>query len=483
MFWILLIIVIILYLLLAWITMRPQNFPPGPPYLPVIGSAPFLQSKNFHFLMEKWRSQYGPVVGIFLGRQPAIAVCEPSTVLEVLKREEFQGRPDNESLRERSLGKHLGIMFNDGPAWAEQRRFTLRHLKEFGFGKTSMESLIIEEVHDLLEAVGNKTLQVSGLFNISSVNVLWGVMAGMRYKRDDPELRNLLDNLTKLFRAGNVTGATLRVIFPFLKRIAPSLVDDGTTKTFHQLHHFIRKIIQEHKKVLDENLPRDFIDAYLIEMLKQPPENSSFSEDMLVIICMDLFAAGAESVGNTLSFALLYMVLHPEVQEKVQKEIDHQIGRGRLPSLQDKSSLQYTEAVLMEIQRINSIAPLTVPHRATRDTELKGYFIPKDTFVTVSIWSLLQDKSFWHDPTSFRPERFLDSSGKISRQEWFLPFGVGKRLCPGEAFARNMLFLVFTSLLQKYSVTLPPGHLKPSTLPLPGFTTAPQPFEVTFISR
>ncbi|XP_066996064.2 methyl farnesoate epoxidase [Anabrus simplex] len=480
MFWVLVSTAAVLYSLYTWMTMKPKNFPPGPPYLPIIGSIPFIPRKHFYLSMDTLRKKYGPVVGLFTPDK-AISVADPSTVLEVLRREEFQGRPDSLLLRERNFNKRLGIMFNDGPDWVEQRRFTLRHLKEFGFGKTSMERLVIEEIQELEKELENKTLQVSGLFNPSVINVLWSMMGGTRYKRDDPVLQNLLKTLTELFRSGVFLRFT--DVFPFLLDFIPSIVDPEGTRHLDQFQEFMKKVIDQHEQASDEMEPTDFIGVYLKEMKKQSGGRSSFSDNMLISICLDLFSAGGESVGNTLGFATLYMALYPEVQEKVQKEIDRHLGRNQIPTLQDRSSLPYTEAVIMEIQRSNSIAPVAVPHRVTRDTELRGYFIPKNTLVFVSLWSLLQDESHWEDVNSFRPERFLDESGNIIKSEWFIPFGLGKRVCSGEAFARNTLFLFFTALMQKFTVTVPLGKSKPDTFPLSGFTTAPKPFEVTFTTR
>ncbi|XP_067013403.2 methyl farnesoate epoxidase [Anabrus simplex] len=484
MFFILLMTAGVLYMLYSWVTIRPKNFPPGPPCLPLIGSALSIPRKLIYLRMEEWRNKYGPVVGLMVTKFPIIVVCDPSTVIEVLKREELQGRPFSTQFKERSLNKRLGILFNDGAAWLEQRRFTLRQLKEFGFGKTSMEGLMVEEIQELIKEIKGKTLQVSGLFNLSAVNVLCGTMAGTRYKRNNPELCQLLENITRQFRGGNPSGATLRNILPFIEWIAPKLViDQDFAEASRNLQNFMRKIIRQHEETLDEENPRDFIDVYLTEMHHQPKDSSSFSENSLVVICMDLFTAGAESVGNTLGFALLYMVLYPEVQEKVHEAIDSTIGRSHPPSLQDKARLPYIEAVLTEVQRCNTIAPLTPPHRATHDTELHGYFIPKNTTVLVSLWSLLNDKNHWGDPENFRPQRFLDNSGKFLKDEYLILFGVGKRLCPGEALARNTLFLFFTTLLQHFTIVLPENSPKPTTVPLSGFTVAPQPFKVTFNPR
>ena len=114
---------------------------------------------------------------------------------------------------------------------------------------------------------------------------------------------------------------------------------------------------------------------------------------------------------------------------------------------------------------------------------MKNVFFLQDTTLIASIWCLLASEEHWSDPKKFRPERFLDKNGKFVKDEWMIPFGIGKRTCLGEVMARNLLFLFYTTLLQQFSFSLPQGHKTPSTLCLPGITTAPQPFSVTVTPR
>ena len=157
---------------------------------------------------------------------------------------------------------------------------------------------------------------------------------------------------------------------------------------------------------------------------------------------MDLFSAGSETTATTLAWAVCFMIVHPEVQKKVQEEIDQVLG-DRTPTLDDRgrytnffnsdttstflflSRLCYTEATIMEIQRLGSIAPQAVPHRTLADVQIKGYKIPKDTFVFSMLYYIMRDPDYWEKPDEFQPERFLNSEGKIIKEERFIPFGVG----------------------------------------------------------
>ena len=157
---------------------------------------------------------------------------------------------------------------------------------------------------------------------------------------------------------------------------------------------------------------------------------------------MDLFSAGSETTATTLAWAVCFMIIHPDVQRRVQQEIDEVLG-DRTPTLDDRGrSIQkfieatvpkainfrlcFTEATIMEIQRLGSIAPQAVPHRTLADINVRGYKIPKNTFVFSMLYYIMRDPDYWKDPEVFSPERFLDYNGRVIKEERFIPFGVGK---------------------------------------------------------
>ncbi|GLH16245.1 Cytochrome P450 6a22 [Gryllus bimaculatus] len=162
---------------------------------------------------------------------------------------------------------------------------------------------------------------------------------------------------------------------------------------------------------------------------------------------MDFFIPAASAVSSTLVFALVFMLHQPEAAARVRQELDHVVGRSRLPHLDDRAALPYTEATLRETMRRATLAPISVPHRATEDTNFMGYDLPKDSMVITCLWSMHMDKEFWGDPEAFRPERFLDDQGK--------------RLCAGETFARHYLFLFFAGLMQNFRFRMPDGQKPP----------------------
>lgn len=169
--------------------------------------------------------------------------------------------------------------------------------------------------------------------------------------------------------------------------------------------------------------------------------------------------------------------------EKVQGEIDAVIGRDRVPSLTDKGCLPFTEATIMEVQRMTVVVPLAIPHMASETTVFRGYTIPKGTVVIPNLWSVHRDPSVWDTPDDFNPSRFLDEQGKLMRKEYFIPFGIGRRVCMGEQLAKMELFLMFTNLMQAFTFRLPNGKPPPPMHGRFGLTLAPCSYTVCVTPR
>ncbi|XP_050753190.1 vitamin D 25-hydroxylase isoform X2 [Gymnogyps californianus] len=162
---------------------------------------------------------------------------------------------------------------------------------------------------------------------------------------------------------------------------------------------------------------------------------------------------------------------------QVQKEIDLVISPNKMPALEEKCKMPYTEAVLHEVLRFCNIAPLGIFHATSKDTVVRGYSIPEGTTVITNLYSVHFDEKYWSNPEVFFPERFLDSSGQFVKKDAFIPFSLGRRHCLGEQLARMEMFLFFTSLLQRFHLCFPHGVI-PDLKPRLGMTLQPQPYLV-----
>lgn len=495
---ILLALVVVLFLFTQ--CRRLGNIPPGPRGLPLVGYIPFLKNHDAkpYKALIKLSQIYGPVTGFYMGPSFTVSVCGYEAVVEALHNEDLNGRPDSAARRERTFGKRLGLMFIDGDFFREQRRFTLRHLRDLGFGRTSAEDMIQDEIREVIRVIVDQSSSdpnrvvdfKNGIFNRSVLNILWALIGGERFNRDDARLTNLLNMVDFFNRSFKPQSANVAVP-GFLLRMFPSLrkILGIHNDIFEPLQNFIRTVIEEHARDRDE-VPRDFIDVYLKEMEKQQmdlPEDqkqsTSFHVEQLIALVIDLFLAGSETSSNAIGFALLYMVHYPEVQRKMQAELDRICGDA-LPSLSHRPSLVYTEAVLIESLRLANVAPLTLMHCASKDTQLGGFNIPKTSLVLINLYSVNMDETYWTDPQVFRPERHLDSDGSLlKKSERFMPFGLGKRQCLGEPLARNSFFLFTAALVKAFQLEAVPARPLPSLDPLTGVTNGYQGFQAIVTPR
>ncbi|EFA01264.1 cytochrome P450 15A1 [Tribolium castaneum] len=479
---------VLLFLILD--TIKPRRYPPGPKWLPIVGN--FLEFRRrlseigyHHLVWKEFSEEYGDVVGLKMGRNLVVAVFGAEAVKEVLTREEFDGRPDGFFFRLRTFGKRLGIVFSDGQFWQKQRKFSMQHLRNFGFGRKEMEEKIEEETKDLIAVFKkqcSEPIWMHTAFDVSVLNVLWAMMAGERFNINDERLRKLLKIVHDAFRLTDMSGGMLNQL-PFLRFIAPETCGyNQLVDVLVRMWEFLQETISEHRKTLCSSHARDLIDAFLQKMDIQ--SDSSFTDDQLMSLCLDLFMAGSETTSNTLGFSVVYMLQFPEVQKKVQDEMDEVVGRNRWPTLQDRIKLKYTEAVLMEIQRRANIPPLGIAHRATRDVSLFDYRIPEGTIVLTSLYSVHMDHKFWKDPLAFRPERFLNKEGNLEVDEkYFAPFGYGKRRCLGESLAKANYFLFFTALLHNFYLEKDCDGPEPQLEGYDGVTISPKPFRAKLIPR
>lgn len=342
---------IIILGLLAYLDMRkPKNFPPGPFWLPVLGSILHITKshkrlKYFTHLCAKLGAEYNaPLVGLKLGRDLFVVVNSPKTVKEFLTSDDLIGRPDGEFYRSRTWGERLGVLLTDSELWKEQRRFSIRHLRDFGFGRRDMSIMIEEETANMVgylkRLISSSETQkiecdMENIFNIHVLNTLWTMLAGIRYDSDDEELKHLQELLSQLFQRAHMFGA-LFSHFPILRVMAPEYSGYNTYVKAHlPIWDFLNKELQKHKQTIGLLEARDFMDVYL-QTLNADNKPNTFTEKQLIAICMDLFMAGSETTSKTLSFCFQYLLLYPEVQRKAQEEIDRIIGKDRCPTLNDR---------------------------------------------------------------------------------------------------------------------------------------------------
>ncbi|XP_072939445.1 probable cytochrome P450 304a1 [Epargyreus clarus] len=464
-----------------------ENFPPGPPSLPIWGAYFIIILKELNNLggaMRKLADEYKTkVVGMYLGAFPSVVVDDPTLIKEVLNREEFDGRMDIIVGRLRGFWKRLGIFFTDDYFWHVQRRFSLRYMRDYGFGRRcgTLESVVDQEIKEMIdmvtsgpkypiekEIVKGDLILLPEFFVVPFLNGLLHVFGRMTLPRSEYHtLWHLARRATVFQSSSNDFGGALSLT-PWLKEIIPKWSGFAGLKSGNEgIRDLMTKLVEEALATYEESHDRHFLDVYIRKMKDEIKSNkrTTFSVDQLVLICVDYAFPTATAVEHTLAFLVERVLLQPEIQDKLHEEIDRVVGRGRAPTLDDRHKMPYTEACIREMMRYEPLVPLGVPHRATTNTKLGGYNIPENTLVSVNYTSLHFDKGIWTDPENFRPERYIENGKLKVSNDKSLPFGAGRRLCAGETYARQTMFQVFAAFMQAFHISTADGH--PLKKPLP----------------
>jgi len=218
------------------------------------------------------------------------------------------------------------------------------------------------------------------------------------------------------------------------------------------------------------------------ELTESERYNLRLSEnDIVKGTLIQFVAAGTQLPNFILRWALLYMIAYPEIQAKIQKELDEVVGTEQKPSFRDRSKLPFTEACINEIFRHSSTTTIpAINYATTTDTTLGDYFVPKNTPLLINYYGLTRDERYWEKPEQFNPYRFLDENGKLKKDllDKFYPFGIGPRRCIGEYLGRFQIFTFFTELLRKCKFEKVPGEKLDFEAELPGPFVFPKKYRV-----
>uniref|UniRef100_A0A914WNR6 Cytochrome P450 n=1 Tax=Plectus sambesii TaxID=2011161 RepID=A0A914WNR6_9BILA len=319
-------------------------------------------------------------------------------------------------------------------------------------------------------------------------NVINVLAFGYAWKIGDPEMLRFKALFEEFSAAAQNPSVMLIELYPWLRYFEPPLpiglkrlveINDAFFK-------FILDEIEKHKKTFNEDEPpRDYTDAYLLEMRKRQREGEGdlFTEWQMITAIGDLWGAGFETIIATLRFAIIYLLNNPLVQQKLQEEMDRVIGNENELTMDDQKRLPYLCATIQEMQRVANILPINIQHAVTEDVIIGGFLIPKDTQVIAQTPSLHMDEKLFDEPEKFMPERFIDADGHFVKNDHVLPFSLGKRACMGESLARMELFLFLGTLIQRCDFRPVDGVTPPPIFVQPGFLRGPVPYKCIVVPR
>ncbi|XP_070704106.1 cytochrome P450 2K1-like [Pempheris klunzingeri] len=460
--------------------------PPGPRPLLVFGNLLQLNPKSPHSTLCELYKKYGPVFTVHFGAKKVVVLAGYRTIKRALVNHNAFSEKDISPIINDLKLTH-GIVFANGDSWKEMRHFALTNLKDFGMGKKVCEEKIIEESQHLMDVLKEKHGKAFDTYqpvNYAVANIICSSVYGHRFEYDDPEFRDMVDRANKNTQLLGSASVQLYNYFPRLFNwlgARKQMMENAFAN-----RRKVAELVEGLQDTLNPQMCRGLVDSFLARKAHLEASgntDSHYCENNLLVTVVNLFAAGTETTSSSLRYGLLLMAKYPKIQDQVQEELSRVVGDSQV-RVEDRKNLPYTDAVIHEMQRITNAVPWSV-HRASQDVTFQGYFIKKGTPVLVLLSSALHDEDEWEKPYTFYPEHFLHKDGSFRKRDAFLPFSAGSRVCVGEGLARMELFLFFTSLLQHFRFTPPPGVTEDELdlTPVVGLSLTPSPHELCAVSR
>ncbi|KAL9237973.1 hypothetical protein vseg_012459 [Gypsophila vaccaria] len=462
----------LLFLLIKIYKKQNKKIPPGPRSIPIIGHLHLINKQPLHRLLQDLSSQYGSIYSLRFGFRPVVVISSPSLVSECFTTHDIvlANRP------RLLVGKHLHYDWTTlgaasyGPLWRHLRRVTT--LEFFSSRRLRSQCYIrAEEVIALAKDMMVESedddefveVEMRPKFSALSFNIVMRMVIGKRYFGGEAEgveeakmFRGVARDLSELSGASNAVDC-----FPFLRWFGVSKVEKKMLSVRKQMDCFLDGLIQEFKRNRDE----DGFDAdngrpmiyNLLNLQELDPVN--YSNELIKGIVQIMLTAGTDTSSVTLEWALALLLNHPRVLNKARLEIDTQIGKDRLVEETDLQNLPYLQNIINETLRLYPAVPLLSPHEPSEDCTIGGYYIPKGTMVLINAWAIHRDPNLWNDPLVFRPERFEGRDGDEYKFT-LVPFGLGRRSCPGASLANKVVGLTLATLIQCFEWQNIGGHEK-----------------------
>ncbi|XP_022015533.1 cytochrome P450 81Q32 [Helianthus annuus] len=440
------------YLFTYHIRRKSSNHPPTIfPTLPIIGHL-YLLKPPLYRTLAKISAKFGPILHLQFGSRGVLVINSPSLAEQCFTKNDitFANRP------RMLFGKIAGNDWKSlvwspyGDNWRNLRRIasvellSIHRLNEFHDIRVDEGKLLVRKLMS-----SSSPVNVKFVFYELTLNVMMRMISGKRYFGGDisemvdegRRFREILDETFRLASATNVVD-----YLPFLSWFGMTGLEKKLAEFRVKRDAFFQELIEQLRKPKSENMKTK---KTMIEVLLslQEAEPEYYNDEMIRSFVLVFLSAGTDTTAGTMEWAMALLLNHPNVITKAQNEIDTNIGKHRLVDESDIVNLPYLRCIINETLRMYPAGPLLVPRESSKDCVIGGYNIPGRTMLLVNQWAIHRDPKFWTDPKSFNPERF---KGLEAMRDGFkyMPFGSGRRSCPGEGLAVRMMALTIGLLIQ-----------------------------------
>lgn len=402
-----------------------------------------------------------------LGRVPVLVVSSADAAREIMKTHDliFANRPKSKIFEKLVYDYKDVSMAPYGEYWRQMKSvFVLqllsnKRVQSFRPVREEEVANLIADIEGLLSSASPTTVNLGERFAALTNDVVCRVALGRKYggKRFKAILMEFVELLGALSFGDYI---------PWLAWVdRVSGLDERLDKVAKELDGFLDEVVQEHvEKRMNceggidvQEGKEDFVDI-LLSIQKDSSVGFSIDKITIKALILDAFAAGTDTTYTALEWAMTELLRHPNAMRQAQAEVRRIAGHKSSITEEDLDQMCYLKAVIKETLRSHPPIPLLIPRESTQDTKVMGYDVAARTRVIVNAWAIGRDPSLWDSPDEFRPERFLNSSINFQGHDFeLIPFGAGRRGCPGIAFAIVVDELVLANLLHKFDWRLPDG--------------------------
>ncbi|KAK4486122.1 hypothetical protein RD792_008790, partial [Penstemon davidsonii] len=409
--------------------------------LPILGHL-YLLKPPLHRNLHRLSQISGPIFSLKFGVRRVVVVSSADLVEECFTNRNdivFSNRPKIQV--DKYIAYNQGTMSGApyGEHWRSLRRVSAQEILSTGrlkallhIRKDEIQRLLLN-LHTISD-LGFSKVDLRPKLSELTFNVMMRMIAGKRCSGE--EGKNFLKLITQVFELGHATNP--QDFLPFLEWIDFGGFKKKMVALGEQLDRFFQSLVDEHRRE-----KRNTMIGHLLSL--QESQGEFYSDLTIKGIIFSMLIAGTDTSSITIEWAMSLLLNHPDVLEKARRELETQVGFHRLIDEEDLSNLPYLHNIILETFRLFPAGPMLVPRESSEDCKVGGYDIPCGTILFVNAWAIHRNPEVWDEATNFKPERFV---GKEVEAHNLMPFGMGRRSCPGVALAHKIVGLALGSLIQ-----------------------------------
>ncbi|KAK8537667.1 hypothetical protein V6N12_043819 [Hibiscus sabdariffa] len=415
---------------------RKLILPPSPAKLPIIGNLHNL-GRQPHRSLHVLAQRFGPLMLLRFGNVPVLVVSSADAACEIKKTHD--------------------LTFINGPKLSVTRKllYDYKDVASAPYGEywRQMRSICV------LNLLSNKMVKsyraIREEETALAMQYIKRIALGRKYNEDKNKFKKLLSDFLELLGTPDVGD-----YLPWLAWVSHvNGFNAKVDKVAKELDEFLDGVIEEHVNQHNKhaNDQKDFVDV-LLEIQKQDTVGFPIERTSIKALILDVFSAGTDTTYTVLEWAMTELLRHPKAMKELQKEAGKVSGGKSSISEDDLHNMQYLKAVIKETLRLHPPIPTLLPRVSTKDVKINGYDIVEGTQVIINAWAIGRDPSLWEKPEEFIPDRFLNNPIDFKGHHFeLIPFGSGRRICPGMQLAMQINELLLANLVHKFDWTLPDG--------------------------